>query len=331
MATLSRDAHLALIKAQVSEAKPETRISSHWQDLCDAGLTPAARADVDSSGRPMPEGSFMAHGLFSDAECAALIGAAETSAGFGFTNYPKQYRGNLRLITTDASLASVAWGRLKGLVPQLITLDDGSDWYPVGLNEVWRLAKYHPGDSFGTHVDVNYVRSKDEQSLLTVNAYMNGAFTGGKTRFFGDRVEGGQTRFLAGGKASAGGKKKPVAGADDEVAAVQGRGGDCLLFLQPPAAALRHDGEEVYSGVKYLFRSDVMYRRVGTEATAAVAAGAPGADDAQEEADAADAAGRAMLHEAECLEAARKFAEAIVVYNRLRRLHPKVAEEAGVV
>ena len=37
--------------------------------------------------------------------------------------------------------------------------------------------------------------------------------------------------------------------------------GLCVVFRQPPSATLRHDGEEVRAGVKYLFRSDVMYAR----------------------------------------------------------------------
>ena len=160
------------------------------------------------------------------------------------------------------------------------------------------------------HCDANFVRSKDEQSLLTVNAYMNGSFTGGRTRFFAKR------------------------GDDREVAAVQGQSGDCLLFLQPPAAALYHDGEEVASGQKYLFRSDVMYRRVGTEAQPpppSASSASPGEYGAEAESRDNAAAGRILLHEAECLEAAGRFAEAIAAYTRLKRLHPKVAEEAGVV
>ena len=133
---------MATLAAPDHESKPETRIASRWQDLCDAEPPASRRSAVDSAGAPLPEGSFLVHGLFSEGECAALIEAAETTAGFGITNYAKKYRGNLRLMTSDRSLAAVAWDRLKALVPPTITLDDGSEWYAVGLNEVWRLAKY---------------------------------------------------------------------------------------------------------------------------------------------------------------------------------------------
>ena len=42
----------------------------------------------------------MDYGLYSPSECEKLIAVAE-SAGFGFTCYPKDYRGNLRLVTND--------------------------------------------------------------------------------------------------------------------------------------------------------------------------------------------------------------------------------------
>ena len=50
---------------------------------------------------------------------------------------------------------------------------------------------------------------------------------------------------------------------DRVVAAVAPEAGHCLLFRQPPGYRLPHDGEEVKGGIKYLLRSDVMYRRVG--------------------------------------------------------------------
>lgn len=179
---------------------------------------------------------WLVNALFNEHECELLLRQAETH-GFGTTNYPKAYRGNLRLITTDSSLSDAVWQRLRPLVPPTLTLD-GDAWDACGLNECWRLAKYYPGDVFKGHCDASFARSNDEMSMLTVNIYMNGGFAGGRTRFF----------F---------GNHHDKEGAH----AVTPSTGLCLLFRQPPGKAYYHDGERLESGVKYLFRSDVMYRK----------------------------------------------------------------------
>jgi len=183
---------------------------------------------------------WLVDNLLSASECSVLLKLAE-SHGFGRTSYPKAYRGNLRLITTDPSLSEVVWRRLEPLVPTTLTLD-GEVWDACGLNECWRLAKYHPGDVFKGHCDACFDRhgtDPPEMSMLTVNIYMNGGFQGGRTRFYFDR-----------------GKEADRSSAF----AVTPDTGLCLLFRQPPGKAYYHDGEELGSGVKYLFRSDVMYR-----------------------------------------------------------------------
>lgn len=72
--------------------------------------------------------------------------------------------------------------------------------------------------------------------MFTVNIYMNGGFDGGATRFYFEKHDEFDHSIIP------------------EV-------GSCLLFRQPPGQNYRHDGEELRSGVKYLFRSDIMYRQ----------------------------------------------------------------------
>lgn len=198
--------------------------------------------------------------ILSDNECASLLKLSEVH-GFGATDYPKDYRGNLRLMTTDRSLTEAMWLRLQPLVPA--TLDLGGDiWDACGLNECWRLAKYYPGDRFGKHCDASFARSGQrgalaEESMLTVNIYMNGGFEGGKTRFyFGDSGAYSATRSRQRGSLT-----DKTAVVETSQFAVEPEAGRCLLFRQPPGECYLHDGEELRSGVKYLFRSDVMYRR----------------------------------------------------------------------
>jgi hypothetical protein len=173
--------------------------------------------------------------LFTSLECQDLIAAAEQH-GYGATNYPKDYRGNLRLITTDSSLAAAMWTRMQPFVPATLE-SEGDKWDAIGLNEVWRLSKYHPGDRFQRHCDACFVRNDDEMSLLTVNIYMNGDFEGGSTRFYANN-------------------RTPEANLT-----IEPKPGLCLLFRQPPEEMYYHDGDRVISGQKYLFRSDVIYRR----------------------------------------------------------------------
>lgn len=179
---------------------------------------------------------WLCHNLLSKTECARIVGAAE-GRGFGATSYPKDYRGNLRLITTDISLADALWGRLQNFVPTKVS-STGDEWEASGLNDCWRLSKYHPRDVFERHVDACFMPTYDESSMFTVNIYLNDGFAGGSTRFYfeeGDR--------------------------DVADLAVTPEAGLCLLFRQPPGQYYDHDGEKVRSGLKYLLRSDVMYRR----------------------------------------------------------------------
>jgi prolyl 4-hydroxylase len=99
----------------------------------------------------------------------------------------------------------------------------------IGLNELFRFYRYQRGHQFKGHYDESYVRNAHEASYFTFMVYLNDNFQGGDTTFRGLRV-------------------RP-------------RQGMALLFLH----SLYHEGSEVTQGVKYVLRSDVMYR---TEALA---------------------------------------------------------------
>lgn len=64
----------------------------------------------------------------------------------------------MRLICEDERLAIVMFERMQSCAPATV-IEDGAIWEAVGLNEVWRLSKYLPGDVFGTHVDATFERS----------------------------------------------------------------------------------------------------------------------------------------------------------------------------
>lgn len=96
--------------------------------------------------------------------------------------------------------------------------------HACGLNELFRFYRYQRGHQFRGHFDGSYQRSATEASYFTFMVYLNDNFQGGDTTFRDRRI-------------------RP-------------RQGMALIFLH----SLYHEGSEVTQGVKYVLRSDVMYR-----------------------------------------------------------------------
>ncbi|HEX8659177.1 MAG TPA: 2OG-Fe(II) oxygenase [Hymenobacter sp.] len=94
----------------------------------------------------------------------------------------------------------------------------------IGLNELFRFYRYQRGHQFRGHFDESYIRSEQEASYFTFMVYLNDNFQGGDTTFRG--------------------------------LSIQPRQGMALIFLH----SLYHAGSEVTQGVKYVLRTDVMYR-----------------------------------------------------------------------
>lgn len=95
---------------------------------------------------------------------------------------------------------------------------------PIGLNELFRFYRYEPGQQFKRHRDQSYMRNEREASYYTFMIYLNDDFVGGDTRF----------NHLS----------------------VKPKQGTALVFLH----AIEHEGSEVTEGLKYVLRTDVMYR-----------------------------------------------------------------------
>ena len=105
-------------------------------------------------------------------------------------------------------------------------VDERQGWKPVGLNERIRFYKYQLGHKFDWHYDASFERKNGERSWLTFIVYLSGEFDGGQTSF------------------------------DD--AFVLPEKGRALFFRHN----LRHKGEIVSHGTKYVLRSDVMFERI---------------------------------------------------------------------
>lgn len=96
----------------------------------------------------------------------------------------------------------------------------------AGLNEQFRFYKYELDQRFKRHIDGRFTRNEQEESRITFMIYLNEEFEGGETSF-------------------------------DQVS-IQPKTGTALCFIHEQ----KHEGCPVTQGIKYVLRSDVMYRKV---------------------------------------------------------------------
>ena len=166
--------------------------------------------------------------VLSAEECRGLIARIEDAGcapapittGAGFVMRP-DIRNNERVVIDDEALAAHLFARVAPHVPPTVS---GCD--VVSANERLRCYRYSQGQRFAPHYDGAFVRTAEETSRLTFMVYLNDDFAGGSTNFL------------------------------DLERRIEPRTGMALLFQH----FLLHEGSEVTSGVKYVVRSDVMYR-----------------------------------------------------------------------
>ncbi len=192
---------------------------------------------IPGSGRPYLDGDSIDHGaplvltvanVFTPDECAHMIAridalgpsVAPVTTDRGFVMMPN-IRNNERVMFDDVDLASDLYARLDAALPAML-----SGARKHGVNERFRGYRYMPGQRFAPHLDGAFRRNAHERSELTVMVYLNDAFDGGHTKFL------------------------------DWDRDVTPRAGSALLFQH----RLFHEGCVVRSGVKYVLRTDVMYR-----------------------------------------------------------------------
>ncbi|MGH7182786.1 MAG: 2OG-Fe(II) oxygenase [Nitrospiraceae bacterium] len=177
---------------------------------------------------------LLIHDFLSHEECAALIRRSEDlayEAGTVADVVIEEVRNNKRVLVDDLSLAQDLFRRAEPFLPAVI---EGKSL--VGFNERWRFYRYRPGQTFKPHRDGSYMRMESwEESHITFMVYLNDGMTGGETRFFVDMEQVvQQCPYLS----------------------VQPKEGMALVFLHP----IWHEGAVVYSGQKYVLRTDVMYK-----------------------------------------------------------------------
>ncbi|MFK7768373.1 MAG: 2OG-Fe(II) oxygenase [Mariniblastus sp.] len=186
-------------------------------------------SDVDSSQPYI----LKIHELLSPSECAELIQRIEdldpktaTINSAGGTKVNLDVRNNDRVIFDDQALADDLLKRIDEDAPREIF---GREL--VGVNERFRCYRYQAGMRFAPHADGSFVRNESERSYYSFLVYLNAGF------------EGGNTTFMT----------NPEISIEPEV-------GMGLLFQHP----IIHEGSVVNSGIKYVARTDLMYRKTAS-------------------------------------------------------------------
>lgn len=168
--------------------------------------------------------------FLSPKACASLIRRSE---GIGYETSKvqsfdgrqvvnKNVRNNERVLFFDESLAQVYWEKAKQFIPAKY-----GNYEAYGLNEMFRFYKYQEGQQFRMHQDNSYNKSDTELSFFTFLIYLNEGYKGGETSF-------------------------------EDRCTIAPKEGALLLFYHP----LYHQGNEVLEGVKYVLRTDVMFRKI---------------------------------------------------------------------
>eukprot|EP01091_Cochliopodium_minus_P006902 TRINITY_DN16865_c0_g1_i1.p1 TRINITY_DN16865_c0_g1~~TRINITY_DN16865_c0_g1_i1.p1 ORF type:complete len:251 (-),score=61.89 TRINITY_DN16865_c0_g1_i1:9-761(-) len=229
------------VKVDIPEGEPTKMDCSKFLEL--------EGYDVNNIKKEELEGGLEGYGIIlknvlSRKECKKIL---EISESIGYGNLGKgntgnAYRGNRRLQIHDIDerLGKEIWRRISHYIPLSEEIPEDGKFIFDSINPRYRFAKYYEGNGFAIHVDKPTVFEKDICSVYTVNIYLNDLSNeqGGRTRFYKKMTD-----------------KVPVAAAGGEA-------GSIAIFKQSlfPYSPV-HDGEKVNSGLKYLMRTDLIYKR----------------------------------------------------------------------
>ena len=174
------------------------------------------------------QGVFVIENCLTKQECDDLILFSEQrgyeEATVTTSSGPQMIKGirdNDRVMYLHVVMAEKLWQKVKTFIPEI------EHKKAYGLNELFRFYRYENGQRFNWHKDGAFMRDAylRDQSHLTLLFYLNGDFEGGETSF--------------------------------EKFDVVPKQGDALVFKHE----LRHKGCAVTKGIKYVLRTDVMYKK----------------------------------------------------------------------
>ena len=214
------------------------------------GMIPIKREDFQVESNVV----FTAEGILSPQECDYFIQKTEQAGYEDLTRqFEKEYRGAETILVLDEQMADSVWKRVQQtlkdedlLLIKPMGFGNEGTWKASRLNQCFKFSKYVEGTCFKGHIDGPWVPMKDESSVFTVVIYLNDDFEGGETNFYREPLQS----KLEG--------KRGVAEEGDLVASVKPKKGKILVFTHESY----HEGAVVKKGVKYVVRTEIMFRRV---------------------------------------------------------------------
>lgn len=179
---------------------------------------------------------FLVPGVLSQAEAARFVETAEARGfehqGSRGPKYGEAFRDNHRLSFQDPKLAEHLWSG-TGLAEAFRGCSEFDSEEAVGLNSNLRVYRYSAGQRFGRHIDQRVELGQGgRHTRYTLLIYLSSA-RGGETVFYGGR-----------------GRKVASVAPEPGLALFHRHGDECL----------EHEGAQVVAGVKYVLRSDVVFR-----------------------------------------------------------------------
>ncbi|MEH6823537.1 MAG: 2OG-Fe(II) oxygenase [Motiliproteus sp.] len=203
-------------------------------------------------------GAFQLTGVLSAEECRRFIELTE-SLGYlpdAAVSLPRDIRHNDNVVwVTDEGTDGIIWERIASLVKRNLTQLNGKP--PLGINARFRFYRYREGDYFRFHSDGAWPGSRVIEDKLVANAYPDRYSQLTLLLFLNDDFDGGATRFLL----EPGDKGGQLQSSTSTVADIRTPAGGALCFPHGAHPLHRvHSSEPIHRGVKYVIRSDVLFR-----------------------------------------------------------------------
>ena len=258
---------------------------------------------------PDSDRAIIVRGVLTPVECKRVIASIE-KAGLtslqkerGDERYSSRNRVCNRTIMNDSAFSSLLETRLKDYILPSLSISVNSsendktlpikrnmagDWHLDSVNPRWRGCRYDPGGFFAPHYDDGF-SDGTRKTFVTIMTYLNTIKDGqgGRTCFWIDKnYENVRDNTL---------------GEPDECFCPQA--GDVLLFYQH----IMHKGERLDHGVKYMIRSDVLYKCIRPDVVPEKVAAA-----------------KKLVDEGNMLEAEGKIEAAIRCYSKAEVIDPDV-------